>query len=53
MTAKATLLFQPLRSGSDCGEIDHADGSRKAEKATSEDSGRITYVATKTAQNRF
>lgn len=42
-----------LRSGSDCSEIDRVDGSRKAEKAISEDSGRIAHVATKMALNRF
>lgn len=53
VTAKATLLFQSLRSDSDCSEIDRADGSRKAEKAISDSSGRIAHVATKTALNRF
>ena len=53
MTAKATLLLQSLRSGSDCSEIDHADGSRKAEKAVSGDPGRIAHTVTKTALNRF
>ena len=53
MTAKATLLLHCLRSGSDCSEIDRADGSRKAEKAIFDNSGRIVHVATKTALNRF
>jgi hypothetical protein len=47
------LLFFALRSGSSCSEIDRVDGSRKAEKAISGDSGRIAHVATKMALNRF
>ena len=53
IATRTTLLFFALRSGSDCSEIDHADGSRKAEKAISGDSGRIAHVATKTALNQF
>ena len=47
------LLFRLLRSGSDCIEIDRADGSRKAEKAISNVSGINTHTVTKTALNRF
>ena len=53
IATRTALLFFALRSGSDCSEIDHADGSRKAEKAISGDSGRIAHVAAKTALNRF
>ena len=53
IATRMALLFFALRSGSDCSEIDHADGSGKAEKAISGDSERIAYIATKTAINRF
>ena len=53
IVTRMAFLFFALRSGSDCSEIDHVDGSRKADKAISGDSGRIAHIVTKTALNRF
>lgn len=53
IATRTALLFFALQSGSDCSEIDHADGSRKAEKTIPGDSGSIAHATTKMALNRF